>query len=196
MRAVRTPERQESRKTFLGSNGGCQSVRVEGRGSSAVCIGCLFHILWSKTLPYNGTVLLPVETSFPIGTVPWPRAGIARTTWRCRLQRTQSAAKLGEKLPAGISFGPSPPPKERRMLSPPKTLLLHLVALASRRPAMHVAKTPRSAMLVNLQPLSMPLPAQCQFQLLARVARSVGCWSVRLVIRKGGVPLARSLGPA
>ena len=34
MRAVRTPERQESRKTFLGSNGGCQSVREEGHRSA------------------------------------------------------------------------------------------------------------------------------------------------------------------
>ena len=78
--------------------------------------------------------------------------------------------------------------QKRGMLAPLKTLLLHLVVLASRDAC---CQNPRSA-VVNLLPPSIPLPAQCQFQLPARVARSVGCWSVRLVIRKGGVPLARS----
>ena len=153
----------------------------------------MFHISWSKTSPYSGRVLLQVETPFPIGTVPWPRAGIARTTWRCRLQRTQSAAKLGEKLPAGISFGPSPPPKERGWLSPPKTLLLHLAVLASRdaccqNPSIGV-DVGESPAAIHADASTVPVPAPSP-------GRSVGRLLVRPFGNQEGWSPPRSLGPA
>ena len=123
MRAVRTPERQESRKTFLGSNGGCQSVREEGHRSADRLYASqsygkiLYHVGdWGNS---DRSFFSQLRLYFRSTLYTWPRAGIARTTRRCRLRRcTQSAAKLGEKLPAGISFGPSPPPKERDARTP------------------------------------------------------------------------------